>query len=711
MRRTRALLCCTLFVLACDEATLNPCGDEACVDAKLGFGDGSADGASSDGPRPGDGPGGKKDFVPACPVGYTVCGTKCCSPVHICVSGVCLQLGPKCDELWPCPTGYFCDKTKKVCIPGAKKCEYKPKAGDFKPKIKWEWTGSKSSPNHKQVMMAPVVANLTDDNGDGKIDRNDVPDIVFNTFYTSYWTGGVLRAVSGDGKKEHFAVTKPATTPGAGIAIADIDNDGKPEIVTCAESTSTSVGGGVVAFEHDGTHKWTNTDPKAQCGFAAPSIADMDGDGTPEVIVRYAVLEGKTGKTRWVGRDTPGGYSYADYSTVADINEDGKPELVGGNVVFTATGKVLWQDKTRPDGHVAIADLSGNGKPEIVTASPSCHCLQAHHHDGKKYWGPVDINPSGKTLSGGGPPTIADFDGDGKPEIAAAAGYGYVVIEHNGKKKWFSTTQDLSSRVTGSSVFDFEGDGKAEVVYSDELVLRIYAGSSGKVLFSHCNTSGTLWEYPLVVDVDNDGHAEIVVANNNYTFSKCADASPSHTGIKVLSDTKHNWVKTRRIWNQHTYHVTNVDEDGRVPKVEARNWDNPNLNNFRQNVQPGGLFDAPDMTGGPDKAACGATIQATIVVMNKGAAKVAPGLNVTLYAAVAGAKAAPLATLQTTTTISPGQSEKLSFNVKTPVAFNKKNISLYVVVDDDGKGQGKANECNEQNNKVDLGTVYCKVIS
>ena len=67
----------------------------------------------------------------------------------------------------------------------------------------------------------------------------------------------------------------------------------------------------------------------------------------------------------------------------------------------------------------------------------------------------------------------------------------------------------------------------------------------------------------------------------------------SYLNGEVWEDLSNNWVRTRRIWNQHTYHVTNVTEDGQIPRHEAPNWLDPGLNNFRQNVQTDGLFDAP----------------------------------------------------------------------------------------------------------------------
>ncbi len=221
---------------------------------------------------------------------------------------------------------------------------------------------------------------------------------------------------------------------------------------------------------------------------------------------------------------------------------------------------------------------------------------------------PIDINetlnpalrPLRPAPAGGGPPTIADFNGDGTPDVALAGGVGYAVFD--GKKLmdpavtnpntflWVKQTQDCSSAGTGSSLFDFNGDGKAEVLYADESSFRIYEGATGNVLFETCNTTGTLYEYPVIADVDNDGQADIVVASNAYAFD-CGGTKQS--GIRVFGSKSGGWVRTRRVWNQHAYHVTNVNEDGSIPAVEPTNWKQPGLNNFRINKQPGGEFSAP----------------------------------------------------------------------------------------------------------------------
>ncbi|MBK8260059.1 MAG: VCBS repeat-containing protein [Nannocystis sp.] len=170
----------------------------------------------------------------------------------------------------------------------------------------------------------------------------------------------------------------------------------------------------------------------------------------------------------------------------------------------------------------AVADLDLDGKPEVAVISNNGATLKHHLviwrynpdlpnkveivRPGININGPLNpslcpVGSAGNTR-GGGPPTIADFNGDGTPDVAVAGGIGYAVFD--GKKLmdpnvpaaetllWIKQTKDCSSAATGSSVFDFDGDGSAEVVYSDEHYLRIYKGSTGDVLWQTCNTTGTL---------------------------------------------------------------------------------------------------------------------------------------------------------------------------------------------------------------------------
>ena len=55
--------------------------------------------------------------------------------------------------------------------------------------------------------------------------------------------------------------------------------------------------------------------------------------------------------------------------------------------------------------------------------------------------------------------------------------------------------------------------------------------------------------------------------------------------IQVVRDRLDRWIPARRIWNQHTYHVTNVREDGTIPQIEKPHWQL--LNTFRTQAQIG----------------------------------------------------------------------------------------------------------------------------
>lgn len=240
----------------------------------------------------------------------------------------------------------------------------------------------------------------------------------------------------------------------------------------------------------------------------------------------------------------------------------------------------VWRRADRPDGYVAIGNFDDDPYPEIVVIGNGQIYMLNHDGTDAEVWNPPTHAPMDLPGGGtGGAPTVADFDGDGIPEIGVAAAANYIVFNRDGSMRWSSAISDKSSYSTGSTVFDFDGDGSVEVVYRDELFLRVYRGSDGLLLAKVQVGSATWAEMPVVADVDNDGHAEIVVSSDNFRLSGLAN-----TGIHVFQDPMGKWTRTRRIWNQHSYHITNVNEDGTVPLIETPNWLVPGLNNFRLNA-------------------------------------------------------------------------------------------------------------------------------
>lgn len=617
-------------------------------------------------------------------------------------------------------------------------CLYIPPATEFNPEMECFWNSSSVTPTRIDVVATPAVANITDDNGDTLVDLEDVPDIVFIAY--DYPTDGccqepaTLRVVSGrcgtDGHlPEHFSVTTPAVDNSGGVAVGDIDDDTLPEIVAARHPDGT------VAFENDGTLKWESEDPDRDtlfdsCTAMQPTIADLDADGIAEVIAGRVVLDGLTGATLWRGVAGRGYNAFlGPISVVADIDLDTVPEVIAGNTAYRADGWIEWvydygtslgscSDNCALgcDGFNAIGDFDSDPYAEVVIVV--AERLFVLEHDGVLKT-MIDIpRESGYTgYNEGGPPTIADFDGDTRAEIGVAAANYYVVFDLDCTSplppecdsvgiRWKVENNDESSRVTGSSVFDFDGNGEAEVIYNDETDFRILSGVDGTILFEWDNFSHTRLEYPLIADVDNDGNAEILFIENR--------RGGDDPGLEVWGDAADTWVPTRRIWNQHAYHITNVDEDGAVPAFEANNWSL--FNNYRQNLPDLSPYLAPDLVVefvDVDTTPCTDHVDMTVRVCNIGDLRVGPGVQVRFYEGVppAGPIACTPAVL-TSTTLDPDDCELVTCSWHDP-PVEPESADVTACVDDvDGTcaEPGGNHECNEDNNTALTEDVQCGLI-
>ena len=470
------------------------------------------------------------------------------------------------------------------------------------PSIEWSFDPSdlpsRYLPSSNQVMMTPIVADVT---GPGNV-PDGIPDIIFTTFDPDLTPGeycrhGIIRVISGNGGGHHYSITGTthAVIPIGSIAVADIDNDKLPEIIAITDDQGISGCNRVICFEGEtGNFKWWSS----QClpstsgcgtGCGGPAIADIDQDGEPEIIVGNYVFR-SDGSFWWMAGGGTGRY----LSCVADLNGDGTPEVISGNCAHSG-GPFWWCNNNLPDGFNAIADFDLDGNPEVVLVGWD------KDNSGTRVWVLNRLNGnilckseviSTSAKHPGGAPCIADVDGDGCPEIGVAVTDKYVVLEVAPGSpwtctiKWDVTIQDGSSGIASSSAFDFNQDGKYDIVYSDEYKLFVFDDAiPGHVRFDAPCPSYTACEMPVIADVDNDRHAEIVVPLNNYM-------RPGNTGIEVWGN--NDWPQARRIWNQHTYHITNVNEDATVPRFETNNW--ILFNNYRVQAEFGCKFIAHFMT-------------------------------------------------------------------------------------------------------------------
>lgn len=441
-------------------------------------------------------------------------------------------------------------------------CDSVAPPNSFEPDVQWSWTGPEP-----YSIVTPLVANLTDDNGDGAIDLCDTPDVVVLASTASGYPGTPGHLYLLDGKtgaleKMIDTAVDSTVTP----ALGDIDHDGIPEIVALTTSAQ------LIAFEHDGTVAWGPAGMWVGSPYSgAIALADLDHDGSVEIIAGNSVYTDH-GVLEWTA---PAAEASWNATTVADLDGDGFQEVVLGASAYHHDGTLYWMTDLEP-GYPQVANFDADPDPEVLLTNASG--LSMIEHDGTIRYS--FMRPTGSPASGTTwlrPATVHDFDGDGTAEYAMSSANYYTVYNADASIKWSATVSDQSGIAAGTA-FDFLGDGTAEAMYADEHSLFVF-DDTGHPLLTMPRTSGTLSEYPVVADIDNDGSAEIVVVSNFYL-----SASPT---VQVIRDKQDRWIQARRIWNQHTYHVTNVREDGTIPENEKKSWQL--LNTFRTNAQISGL--------------------------------------------------------------------------------------------------------------------------
>jgi hypothetical protein len=756
----------------------------------------------------------------------------------VCSHGVCVPVAG-CTNDAQCKNDTYCDPTTKQCLPWEGKmpgndptCINVIAAGNFSPRVKCEFAKAPDGdpfPDYVDVQGTPIVVNFNKPAAAGS------PSIAasFTTTVIGNYTEdqGVIRVLRGTdctleanlgGTDLDGDGILDWTVSSATLATGDLDGDGIAEIVaygadgaTLAFTRKNGVWGllwksvyqpGIVGGPCD-----TNLH-RCPVGWAGPSIYDIDDDGKPEILREGAVIR----SDGTVASQVPPGYqSYSAglFSVAANLDQDANIEFTNGQYVWEWAGGAWVLESYFPGasasapGHVAFADFGAYGtgipakNPEIAVVRNSV--VMVYAIDGTLVQPPVPVPGAG----GGGPPTISDFDGDGLPEVAVAGQAFYTIYDIDcgptprpgGKCNqgicdftgatcapgsyilWSRSTQDLSSNVTGSSVFDFEADGSSEVVYGDECFVRVYDGDTGDVLFSQYRSSCTWYENPIIADVDGNFRADLVTPSNKACSPdgtgivcqtldpngvdpqfpgvrclmngdclsgvcdaglcrctetkqccganddaacteegfKCAPppagtpgagntcrAGHPHgvSGIRVYSDTNDKWVRSRTIWNQHPYSVTHVQEDGTIPKTSAwvNNWDDPTLNNFRQNV-PGnanGLATGDPTAGASSQYACsGNGVEIGAPICNRGADPIAAGLSVGFY--VGAQKVCDAKTMET---ILPGECRLVSCVWSNPPQIASQKVDVTVIPNDDGSYA----ECKPGNNLGTIYGVFCK---
>ena len=396
--------------------------------------------------------------------------------------------------------------------------------------------------------------SLVDVNGDGKLDL-----VALALSEVGYGQDVVVFLGNGDGTFQApirtlnpVTVGGPAGENAAVFSVADIDGDGKPDLVLATRGNYASDNNLYLMRGHgDGTFG-TPILILSENPIYSLALADLNGDGNPDIILSgqfdLQVILGAGGGSF----QTPVSYSNevtSGYSAVLveDVDGDGHPDIVtnGGVSISILFGDGKGNFPRRADylcptsGGIVLADINGDGRVDILTGVTGNPLIFAGYNpggpnmsvlfgrEGGTFWGaPISVatNDPGAITVG---VVSADFNGDGLPDLATIELFGNPPVGKlrilNGLASGFFTVTDQYSVMGAPDAVvtaDFNGDGKPDLAVAGPLtppqpnIVHIFTnnGQGAVQELSPIFLAGGLFVNALVTgDFNHDGKQDLAV--------------------------------------------------------------------------------------------------------------------------------------------------------------------------------------------------------
>jgi len=387
-------------------------------------------------------------------------------------------------------------------------------------------------------LQSASSAAIADLNGDGK------PDIVMGA------SGEVPTTIAlgnGDGTFSPQTLTIPDALGlgGQSVVIADLNGDGKADLVTAFGPATIAVALG----DGDGTFQAFTMYPVLPGVAATPetahlafvAIGDLNGDGIPDIATASGSILFGDGKGAFPTRRdyVPSGSGSV---MIADFDGDGIPDLIFGNGNATFfSGSALDRSATilfgagegqfvgAPVSGVnsaqnyeafAVADFNGDGIPDVVLGSALTNTtFQLTTFLGKGnglFSAGATQSFSEFDMTNG---VVADFNHDGKPDIAFLADtdlseINVVIFFGHGDGSFAAplSIPVLDSSINFMAAPDLNGDGIPDLVLTGTATLYVWLGK-GNGTFTPTFTTAVTNPSVAFGDFNGDGILDIAVAN------------------------------------------------------------------------------------------------------------------------------------------------------------------------------------------------------
>lgn len=312
----------------------------------------------------------------------------------------------------------------------------------------------------------------------------------------------------------------------------------------------------------DGATRWSHRVPAANCtihSVADPTFADVDGDGSPDVVAATTenvvkAFDPATGAVTF--RYNLSSYGYTK-PMVANVTGDGTPELVvvdvkGSVFVIRADGTTVWRQlhQSYTWGQPALGAFTSGDRTELFVALGNGRLVLYDASTGAVRWE--------RTVTVGGSitwTTTGQADDDPAQELVVSTTRGLVRL-YDGATGDLQWSRDLGRFAAVDAFGDGDGDGMAEIyaVAKDGTVRSLAANTGATDWRTNVTTAPVqMMPPPVLGDLTGDGTPELVVAANS---GRVAVVEPTNGTILATYD------RDVPIWTHPE--LADLDGDGRL---------------------------------------------------------------------------------------------------------------------------------------------------
>jgi gliding motility-associated-like protein len=314
-------------------------------------------------------------------------------------------------------------------------------------------------------------------------------------------------------------VSYPLTGADYDVEVADMNADGKPEVVAESRIVTGIIRNYGLSYRNDHTSGLITASSLALDDTTSTSarnlkILDIDSDGLPDILSAEGIYRNTSTSTEISYEPNVTLAASSFNHTWADFNQDGKIDVAttypGGVYVFEnrvprsgpmVTGTYasiaagITITKPAGDGGLVAGDFDGDGLPEFASTNPSTDNMRVWRNTGSYRIAATQFAVVGDLTTGDNPGRIyiGDLDVDGKMDLLVYHGTGtnatMLSIFHNtsivGNISFTRIDLTNPSATTVATIADLDGDGKPEIITTSETGNRFS-------IFKNVHTSGAL---------------------------------------------------------------------------------------------------------------------------------------------------------------------------------------------------------------------------